>query len=102
MKSRFWRASKKVEISVDVAATSCRVWVVQGANSLTNRKKRKMKIKYWTACISRVQNKVIITHTGNPHTNLRDAKKAKHQLHSSNAVVVKAGDDEMPTTEVVG
>lgn len=66
------------------------------------QKKRKMKIKYWTACISRVQNKVIITHTGNPHTNLRDAKKAKHQLHSSNAVVVKAGDDEMPTTEVVG
>lgn len=60
-----------------------------------------MKIKYWTVCISRVQNNVIITHTGNPHTNLRDAKKDKHQLHSSNAVVVKACSDEMPTTEVV-
>ena len=63
---------------------------------------QKMKTKYWTACISRVQNKVIITHTGNPYTNLRDAKKAKHRLHSSNAAVVKAGEDEMPTTEVVG
>ena len=61
-----------------------------------------MKTKYWTVCVSHVQGKVIITHTGNPFSNLRDAKRAKEQLHSSNAAVVNADDEGMPTKEIVG
>ena len=64
--------------------------------------KAKMKIKYWTVCVGHVQGTVIITHTGNPFTNLREAKSAKKQLHSSNAAVVNADDEGMPTKEVVG
>ena len=60
-----------------------------------------MKIKYWTACVSFSQNKTIVTHVGNPFTNLREAKKAKRYLNSSNAAVVRADENECSTNEVV-
>lgn len=74
---------------------------VEGEES-EGRNKIKMKIKYWTVCVSHVQGKVIITHTGNPFTNLREAKAAKKQLHSSNAAVVNADEEGNPTKEIVG
>ena len=66
-----------------------------------------MKTKYWTVCVKHAQGKVIITHTGNPFTNLREAKAGKKQLHkkqlhSSYAAIVIADDEGMPTTEIVG
>lgn len=62
-----------------------------------------MKTKYWTATYSAgvSGSKPFLTTIGLPFTNLHEAKKAKHRLNSSNAVVVRADKDEKPTTEVV-
>ena len=60
------------------------------------------KIKYWTATASSVDGMVVLTSEGQPFTNLKEAKKAKLEISSSDAVVVRAGKDENPTTEIVG
>jgi hypothetical protein len=63
-----------------------------------------MTLKYWTAtyCAGVSGSRPLLTSTGLPFTNLREAKHAKHQLHSRNAVVVRSDERGMPTTEVVG
>ena len=60
------------------------------------------KIKYWTATASTVDGKVVLTSEGHPFTNLKEAKIAKLDIYSSDAVVVRADKDEKPTTEIVG
>ena len=63
------------------------------------------KIKYWTACVSMPDENAVhrtsILVTGGCHYTLREAIAAMPRLNSSRAAVVRAGRDEMPTTEVV-
>lgn len=62
-----------------------------------------MKIKYWTATYSAgvSGSRPFLTTTGLPFFNLREAKRAKRLMRSDNAAVVRADQNEMPTTEVV-
>lgn len=61
------------------------------------------KMKYWTATYSAgvSGSRPFLTSTGIPFANLREAKQNLRAMHSSNAVVVRADKEGMPTTEVV-
>lgn len=60
-----------------------------------------MKFKYWTACATTLQGKTILTHKGQPFTNIRDAKREMRDMNSSSAVVVTANSEGFPTTKIV-
>lgn len=68
-------------------------------------KTRKTKIKYWTACVSmpdeNAAHRVGLLCTGGCYYSLREAVAAMPNLNSSRAAVVRAGRDEMPTTDVI-
>lgn len=62
-----------------------------------------MKIKYWTATYSAgvSGSRPFLTSVGQPFFNQREAKVHARNMHSQNAVIVRADAEEKPTVDVV-